>query len=99
MKTFEQFNEMDPFGEEDWEEESPFQVGDRVICTAVNTLPEIQFVFPDFIFPWNVSELHNKKGTVEEVKPYLNSIIYVIKFDEIRSRYFMNKTYLKKIEE
>ena len=31
IKTFENFNEIDPWGEEDWEE-SNIEVGDTVIC-------------------------------------------------------------------
>ena len=32
IKKFEQYNELDPYGEEDWDEKEEFHVGDIVIC-------------------------------------------------------------------
>jgi len=38
IKTFETFNELDPYGEENWEDDDIFEKGDIVIC--VNDLKD-----------------------------------------------------------
>ena len=36
IKTFEQFHELDPYGEEDWNDENSINVGDFVKCVKTD---------------------------------------------------------------
>ena len=68
IKTFENFNANDPYGEERWDEDNPdprlkFKVGDKVYCTTDDNIYWVTraYVQQAYRCPGYVGDLHDEK--------------------------------------
>ena len=89
MKKFEQFNESDPYGEENWIEYPPYEVGDKLICKKYWGGSDDD----GWITPGKTYEIESKKG----------EYMFVIRDDNSSKLFFnaglLDKYFDRKIDE